>query len=60
VLWLAWGFIRAARSRATPDSSPSAERPIGFWTGAVVLLLNPKAYCIIAVMFTQSLRPSLT
>jgi len=57
VLWLAWGFIRSARSRAAPGTEPPAERPIGFWSGAVVLLLNPKAYYIIAVMFTQFLSP---
>ena len=34
---------------------------IGFWAGALVLLLNPKAYSIIAVMFVQFLTaPSAT
>lgn len=58
VLWLAWGFFRSARSEATSDREAPA-RSIGFWSGAVVLLLNPKAYYIIAVMFTQFLRPPL-
>jgi threonine/homoserine/homoserine lactone efflux protein len=57
VLWLAWGFIRAARARAASPGEPPRERRIGFWSGAVVLLLNPKAYYIIAVMFTQFLQP---
>lgn len=56
VLWLAWQFFRSARTRATGDGeTPTYD--IGFWSGAVVLLLNPKAYYIIAVMFTQFLRP---
>ncbi len=57
VLWLAWSFVRAARASATDPQRAPAERRIGFWSGAVVLLLNPKAYSIIAVMFTQFLRP---
>lgn len=58
VLWLAFQLIRSARStsRAPPGEPPEQTR-IGFWPGAVVLLLNPKAYYIIAVMFTQFLRP---
>ncbi|EAR26290.1 putative threonine efflux protein [marine actinobacterium PHSC20C1] len=78
VLWLAFTFIRSARSRArsasqvaaqsATTSAESAESPapalppapaqkIGFWSGALVLLLNPKAYYIIVVMFAQFLRP---
>lgn len=60
VLWLAFTFIRAARSRsASPDSAVRAQpkRNIGVWSGAIVLLLNPKAYYIIVVLFTQFLRP---
>ncbi len=63
VLWLAWTFIRAARAKsaAAPPGEASADAPpeprIGFWAGAVVLLFNPKAYYIIAVMFAQFLRP---
>lgn len=59
VLWLGIQFIRAARS--TSDAKTSVPAPggmrIGFWSGFLVLLLNPKAYYIIAVMFTQFLRP---
>ena len=74
VLWLAFTFIRSARSRAQsaarsgPTSSESSGSPesalppapvqnIGAWSGAIVLLLNPKAYYIIVVMFAQFLRP---
>jgi len=53
VLWLAWLFIRSAKDPA--PHAPAQELRIGFWSGAVVLLLNPKAYYIIAVMFTQFL-----
>jgi threonine/homoserine/homoserine lactone efflux protein len=57
VLWLAWLFIRSARSKGADPDTPVRERRIGFWSGAVVMLLNPKAYYIIAVMFAQFLRP---
>lgn len=59
ILWLAFGFLRAARTTAGPRvESGSKRQNIGFWSGAIVLLMNPKAYYIIAVMFTQFLRPS--
>jgi len=58
VLWLAWRFFRSARKAQASDPAQAA-RNVGFWSGAVVLLLNPKAYYIIAVMFTQFLRPPL-
>lgn len=59
VLWLAWQFIRSARAKTAEkaDAALAREPRIGFWAGAVVLLLNPKAYYIIAVMFTQFLHP---
>ncbi len=57
VLWLAWTFIRSARAKASPLDAAVRETRFGFWTGVLVLLLNPKAYYIIAVMFTQFLRP---
>lgn len=57
VLWLAWSFTRAARRKARPSGDSIAGPGIGFWAGVVVLVLNPKAYYIIAVMFTQFLRP---
>lgn len=59
VLWLAVTFVRAARAKegSTADVTSAEEQRIGFWAGAIVLLLNPKAYYIIAVLFTQFLRP---
>jgi len=57
VLWLAWGFVRAARRAASAPDAPARDRRIGFLSGAVILLLNPKAYYIITVMFTQFLGP---
>lgn len=57
VLWLAWLFIRSARQKSAGTKSPGTAPNIGFWAGAIVLLLNPKSYYIIAVMFTQFLRP---
>lgn len=59
VLWLAFGFLKTARDTTEPGTHPTPDgRPgIGFRAGAVVLLLNPKAYSIIAAMFSQALRP---
>lgn len=57
VLWLAWSFIRSARQKAAPSDAPVTEPKIGFWSGVIVLALNPEAYYIIAVIFTQFLRP---
>ncbi len=60
VLWLAWTFVRPARRGASDEGTPSeAVTHVGFWSGAIVLLLNPKAYYIIAVMFAQFIRPPL-
>jgi threonine/homoserine/homoserine lactone efflux protein len=50
VLWLSWTFLRAGAT-----GSPADARPGGFGTGAILLLLNPKAYVIIALMFSQFL-----
>lgn len=50
VLWIAASFLRAGVTR-----NMSAARPATFLDGAVLLLLNPKAYVIIALMFTQFL-----
>lgn len=50
VLWIAVGFLRAGADAELPDA-----RPAGFRDGAVLLLLNPKAYLIIALMFSQFL-----
>ena len=50
VLYLAWGFLHAG-----PADKGAKARPAGFFDGVVLLLLNPKAYLIIALMFSQFL-----
>ncbi|MBV7380375.1 LysE family translocator [Maritimibacter sp. DP4N28-5] len=55
VLWLAAKLIR---SGAIEDGS--AAQPAGFRDGVVLLLLNPKAYAIIALMFSQFLGPNFS
>ncbi|MFD1510289.1 LysE family translocator [Lacimonas salitolerans] len=51
VLWLAVRMARAGRSAAVGRA-----RALGFGGGALLLVLNPKAYVIIALMFTQFLH----
>lgn len=53
VFWLAWGFLRAG---ATTDIAVAREATA--LDGVILLLLNPKAYLIIALMFTQFLPVS--
>lgn len=53
VLWLAWKLIRSGIFDASQEPKPA-----GFIDGVVLLVLNPKAYFIIAVMFSQFLNPS--
>lgn len=48
VLWLAWKMAMSGRSRATSDVAGA-----GFRDGAMLLLLNPKAYVIILLMYSQ-------
>jgi len=48
VLWLAGKLIRAGTTETAMDAKPAS-----FLDGAALLLLNPKAYVIIALMFTQ-------
>lgn len=58
VLWIGVQFLRAARVEpAVAVEQGPAPRGIGFIDGAVVLLLNPKAYVIIVLLFTQFLAP---
>ncbi|MEZ5885892.1 MAG: LysE family translocator [Paracoccaceae bacterium] len=54
VLYLAWGFLRA------PTSGPTLRHTTrsGAREGALLLLFNPKAYVIIALMFSQFLPAS--
>lgn len=50
VLWLAWKLIRAGALEGAQQA-----RAASFTDGAVLLVLNPKAYVIIALMFSQFL-----
>lgn len=53
VLWIAWKMLKAGALEGVEDAKPAT-----FMDGAVLLLLNPKAYVIIALMFTQFLTNS--
>ena len=53
VLWLAWKLFRAGVLDSTEEA-----KPVHFWDGVVLMVLNPKAYVVIAVMFSQFLRVS--
>jgi threonine/homoserine/homoserine lactone efflux protein len=53
VLWLAWKLFRSGIFESAQEPIPA-----GFMDGVVLLVLNPKAYFIIAVMFSQFLSPS--
>ncbi len=48
VLYLAWSIGRAGSLQDDPNA-----RHAGFWDGAILLLLNPKGYLIVALIFTQ-------
>lgn len=50
VLYLAWRFFRAGAVEAD-----GAARPASFADGVILLVLNPKAYAIITLMFSQFL-----
>lgn len=52
MLWIAWRFWRAGAQ----DTGGGALHATAL-DGAVLLLLNPKAYLIIALMFSQFLTP---
>lgn len=51
VLWLAWRLWRAGSLDSTEQANPA-----NFFDGVILLLLNPKAYVIIALMFSQFLK----
>ncbi len=53
VLWIAWKLFKAGTTAGT-----KAAKPATFMDGVILLVLNPKAYVIIALMFTQFLDPS--
>ena len=48
VLYLAWGLARAGVLAGDTEAKPAS-----IADGVILLLLNPKAYLIIALMFTQ-------
>ncbi|MBL8895861.1 MAG: LysE family translocator [Rhizobiales bacterium] len=50
VLYLAWKFLRAGVMGGAGEA-----RPAGFLDGGLLLILNPKAYMIIILMFAQFL-----
>ena len=50
ILWLAWKLIRASRYDGRVEAKPAT-----FWDGVILLILNPKAYMIMALMFSQFL-----
>lgn len=50
VLWMAWTMMRATGAGAGP-----AARPMGCMDGVALLCLDPKAYLIIVLMFSQVL-----
>ncbi len=53
VLWLSWQTFRAGALEGHEDAKPAT-----FIDGVVLLMLNPKAYVIIALMFSQFLDQS--
>lgn len=53
VLWIAWKMLRAGTLKDEEDAKPAT-----FLDGVILFLLNPKAYVIIALMFTQFLELS--
>lgn len=55
VLYLAWRCLRSGAISAAPDAAP-----IGFSEGVILLVLNPKAYLIIALMFSRFLATTDT
>ncbi len=55
VLWLAWKLYKSKGFEHGDEAKPATALD-----GAVLLLLNPKAYVIIAVMFTQFLDSTST
>jgi threonine/homoserine/homoserine lactone efflux protein len=52
VLWLAWKLLRSGMIKS--DQEPTSAN---FWGGVILLILNPKAYFIIAAMFARFLNP---
>lgn len=53
IFYLAYLFFRAGMRADNIEAKPAS-----FWDGAILLVFNPKAYVIIATMFTQFLSSS--
>lgn len=53
VLWIAWKLFKAGTLEGQETAKPAT-----FTDGVILLILNPKAYVIIALMFTQFLSQS--
>lgn len=53
VLWLAWKFFKSGALEENETAKPAA-----FSDGVILLVPNPKAYVIIALIFTQFLDKS--
>lgn len=51
VFYLSWLLFRAGRIGADVEA-----KPLGFWDGVILLVLNPKAYLIMVVLFSQFLH----
>ncbi len=49
IIWLAWQIANAGPTAGASDAPQAA----GFWTGAILLVLNPKAWLILSLMFSQ-------
>lgn len=53
VLWIAWKIFKAGALEGYETAKPAT-----FTDGVILLALNPKAYVIMALMFSQFLGPS--
>ncbi|WP_029042543.1 LysE family translocator [Cucumibacter marinus] len=52
VFWIAWRMFGAGTAQKAQSAGP-----MGFRDGVVLLALNPKAYVIMALMFSQFMAP---
>ena len=55
IIWLAWRLYRSHTGPALADAKPA-----GPFAGAMLLLLNPKGYLIMALMFSQFSSSSIS
>ena len=54
MLFLAWRLVNAGAHHGKSDAITAT-----FWDGVILLILNPKAYVIIALMFSQFTNSSI-